>query len=513
MTKLAFRGRRPRPPSTTRAPGRQRFVGRALTAVATVGLTAATLATAVSAPASADPRCANNDPYYGYCVGGRILQEFNEAGGLNFFGNAVRPESNALNGGKWQAFAKGSSIYWKSDVSGGHANQVGGVIRDKWGSLGYEGGALGYPTTRERPTRKPGRFNKFQGGSVYWSQATGAHTVFGKIFDEWASRDYENGSLGFPTSDEYADNGGRSQNFQGGKLQWFPTVGDTLPAPVNMGSYGTYSMDFQLFSPPKTNPQTPADVLHEVVQNFDRYFTFTGCGPTVYVGKECRLNTTASPDAPVRITAVSDDGFSILSLPGHPEGADRKINFKFYYAYISSLGQYEVRMRVEAWGPLNNSSLLGPLNSETVARQSWQIFQNNLRDRISGASTIYVRCCGYEGTGGSGGPTARSTATKYPGPVKVIDGADDKVIRPGPAKLDAPPGVVPLYDPKTKQLVTRQNGSQATPQTTPSPAPKSTTTAPKAPAQTSTTPSSTETQPTSDAPTSTESSQEASPVG
>lgn len=66
--------------------------------------------TMLTTPAAADSRCPNNDPFFGYCVGGRILQEFNEAGGFGFFGNATNNELNALNGGRWQPFERGSSI-------------------------------------------------------------------------------------------------------------------------------------------------------------------------------------------------------------------------------------------------------------------------------------------------------------------------------------------------------------------------------------------------------------------
>ena len=194
----------------------KKYVSRSIAAT----VTALVASAALTAPASGDPRCQNNDPFYGYCVGGKILEEFNQAGGLGFFGNATNTELPALNGGRWQPFAKGSSIYWHRDVSGGHANQIGGLIRDKWGELGYDGGSLGYPTTRERPTRVPGRFNHFQGGSVYWSTATGAHSVWGEIRDSWAISDWEAGPLGFPTSDEYDYNGGKRQDFQGGHISW-----------------------------------------------------------------------------------------------------------------------------------------------------------------------------------------------------------------------------------------------------------------------------------------------------
>ena len=192
---------------------------------AVVSVSAVVVATTFSVPASADPRCANNDPWYGFCVGGKILEEFNQAGGFNFFGNATTPESNTQNGGKYQKFTKNSTIYWHQNVSGGHANSVGGLIRDKWVAKGYELGIYGYPTTRELPARKPGRYNRFQGGGVYWAQgAPQAYAVVGggQIEQTWAANDWENGSYGFPTSDEYDFEGGKKQDFQNGSIVWKP---------------------------------------------------------------------------------------------------------------------------------------------------------------------------------------------------------------------------------------------------------------------------------------------------
>ena len=176
--------------------------------------------------ARADLRCPNNDPWYEHCVGGAILQEFNEAGGYGSFGNAVNAESNAANGGRWQAFQNDSSIYWHPLVSGGHANSIRGAIRQKWYDNGYESGALQYPTTRELAARKPGRFNNFEGGTIYWSAGTGAHVVWGAIRTKWESVDRENGILGFPKGEEYVtkDNG-RGQQFEGGWIYWHPSTG------------------------------------------------------------------------------------------------------------------------------------------------------------------------------------------------------------------------------------------------------------------------------------------------
>ncbi|GAA3128531.1 hypothetical protein GCM10020255_001450 [Rhodococcus baikonurensis] len=168
-------------------------------------LTVTSVSVLGAAPASADPSCPNNDPKFGFCVGGKILEEFNETGGWPFFGNATNYEADAANYGRWQPFEKNSSIYWHANVSNGHANQIGGLIRDKWGAMGWEGGSdLGYPVTRELGTpTKPGRYNHFEGGSIYWSQPTGAWPVWGAIRDQWANAGWENSNFGFPSSDEY----------------------------------------------------------------------------------------------------------------------------------------------------------------------------------------------------------------------------------------------------------------------------------------------------------------------
>ncbi|MFI5783431.1 hypothetical protein [Nocardia sp. NPDC051570] len=112
-------------------------------------------------------------------------------------------------------------MYWHPNVSKGHANQVGGAIRDKWRDLGWENSTLKYPTTRELAARKPGRFNHFEGGSIYWSSNTGAHSSWGRIRDKWADKDWESGPLGFPATDEFkAKNNGAGQHFESGSVYW-----------------------------------------------------------------------------------------------------------------------------------------------------------------------------------------------------------------------------------------------------------------------------------------------------
>jgi len=84
------------------------------------------------------------------------------------------------------------------------AFEVHGAIRDKYLALGAEASILGYPRTDESGTPDGvGRFNHFQGGSIYWTPGTSAHEVHGLIRELWSSLGWEtNPQLGYPISDE-----------------------------------------------------------------------------------------------------------------------------------------------------------------------------------------------------------------------------------------------------------------------------------------------------------------------
>jgi hypothetical protein len=113
---------------------------------------------------------------------------------------------------------QGGSVYW-SPSTGAHA--VRGAIRDRWASMGWEDSYLGFPLRSELPTpSKPGAYSHFQGGSIYWSPSTGAQPIRGAIRDRWASIGWENSSLGFPVSGEYPIPGGMRTDFQGGAIDW-----------------------------------------------------------------------------------------------------------------------------------------------------------------------------------------------------------------------------------------------------------------------------------------------------
>lgn len=152
---------------------------------------------------------------------------YDQVGGLgSFLGFPVTGEYQCPDGVGWYVqFSDNGSIYY-SPQTGTHT--VHGAIRNLWASFGWERSFLGYPTTDE--TLVPngtGFYNHFQYGSIYWSQASGAHAIYGLIRDKWAQLGWETSTLGYPTTDETGtpDGVGRYNHFQRGSIYWTPATG------------------------------------------------------------------------------------------------------------------------------------------------------------------------------------------------------------------------------------------------------------------------------------------------
>ncbi len=143
----------------------------------------------------------------------------------SFLGYPLTDETATPDGvGRYNHF-QGGSIYW-SPATG--AWEVHGAIRGKYSNLGWERSFLGYPLTNETTTPDGiGRYNHFQHGSIYWSPGTGAFEVHGLIRSHWASIGWERSVLGYPISDELVVFGGdaRISHFQRGSIYWSPTAG------------------------------------------------------------------------------------------------------------------------------------------------------------------------------------------------------------------------------------------------------------------------------------------------
>ncbi|MCI5149278.1 MAG: hypothetical protein D3916_07815 [Candidatus Electrothrix sp. MAN1_4] len=93
---------------------------------------------------------------------------------------------------------------------------------------------MGFPVTDQKTTPDTfGCYNHFQGGSIYWTDETGAHAVHKNIRDQWKKERWETGYLGYPiTSTKIYSNKTKMVNrFQGGEITWEDGIGavDTVP--------------------------------------------------------------------------------------------------------------------------------------------------------------------------------------------------------------------------------------------------------------------------------------------
>jgi uncharacterized protein with LGFP repeats len=159
-------------------------------------------------------------------VYGEIGKKWNALGGAGgFLGAPLNDETGTPDGvGRYNHFQNGS-IYWTPQTG---AHEVHGQIRDKWASLGWERSFLGYPITDELSIGDGrGRYSNFQGGTIFWSPETGAHTIYGEIMKKWVALRGTRGFLGYPKTDELStpDQRGRYVHFEGGSIYWTPQTG------------------------------------------------------------------------------------------------------------------------------------------------------------------------------------------------------------------------------------------------------------------------------------------------
>lgn len=143
-------------------------------------------------------------------------------GAQGFLGAATIPVTVCPDGVGYYRHYKGGSIYWSPGTG---AHEVHGDIRAKWAALGWEKNFLGYPRTDETVGQDPkreGRFNHFQGGSIYWHPQSGAFEVHGAIRAKYLELGAEASLLGYPTTDETVtpDKIGRFNHFQRGSIYW-----------------------------------------------------------------------------------------------------------------------------------------------------------------------------------------------------------------------------------------------------------------------------------------------------
>ncbi|WP_432543089.1 CAP domain-containing protein [Kineococcus sp. SYSU DK002] len=153
--------------------------------------------------------------YVGIPVKGAILQGYAATGANSgYLGLPMGRELGPLRAGGYGQHFAGGSIYWSGTTG---SAVVRGAVRDRWAATGWENGWLGYPTGQEFNVRD-GVAQRFQGGIVYWSPATGAHALGGAVLDAYRAAGYENGPLGFPTTTATSLPAGSYAHFQHGSV-------------------------------------------------------------------------------------------------------------------------------------------------------------------------------------------------------------------------------------------------------------------------------------------------------
>ncbi|MGY1690050.1 LGFP repeat-containing protein [Geodermatophilus sp. SYSU D01105] len=154
---------------------------------------------------------------------GAILERYQRFGGSRVLGLPTTDDVPAARGGA-RASLQGGVIYWSSSTG---AHVVRGAVLQRWRAWGGAGGELGYPTASysNTPGVAGGKTGQFEGGSVFWSEDTGARVLRGAILERYLSH---GGSevLGLPTTDDVpAARGGARASLQGGVIYWSSSTG------------------------------------------------------------------------------------------------------------------------------------------------------------------------------------------------------------------------------------------------------------------------------------------------
>jgi uncharacterized protein with LGFP repeats len=175
-----------------------------------------------------------------------------------WLGTAVTPAYPAKDGGAWQGFEQ-AVILW-SPASGAHISHP--VTRDVWAQQGYENGPLGYPTSGHLG-RNAGFCQMYQGGSIFWSPATGAYAL-----DAAYTEKHEGAGLGFPISSRVngLKDGGSFQNFEWGAMISSPAVGVRVSSGATREAWASTGFEWGKLGYPTTDNYVIAD--GSIVQDF-----------------------------------------------------------------------------------------------------------------------------------------------------------------------------------------------------------------------------------------------------
>ena len=127
----------------------------------------------------------------------------------------------ATAGGTAQRY-QGGRISWSRAT--GARETVGGVAQ-RYVAVGAEAGPLGFPTTGPIPLAGGGTASRFQRGRISARPQLGAFDVQGPLATHYELLGAEGGALGHPTSGQQAVAGGFANSFERGRLSWSAATG------------------------------------------------------------------------------------------------------------------------------------------------------------------------------------------------------------------------------------------------------------------------------------------------
>lgn len=157
-----------------------------------------------------------------------VMDAWEDKGGKSgYFGPLVTPVTR-IPGGTYARFVNGAIFETKRGIISTY-----GGIGARYFDWGGPTSGLGVPTAEEKTVPGTnGRYQTFSGANtaVYWSEDTGPQISLGGIRAEWEDKQGgAAGQFGFPTTEEANIPGykgaGRYQRFQGGDIYWGPRVG------------------------------------------------------------------------------------------------------------------------------------------------------------------------------------------------------------------------------------------------------------------------------------------------
>lgn len=157
----------------------------------------------------------------------QIRQRWQDMGAENGVLGTATSGLVPLRDGAFIQFYRGGQIYWTAQY-GAHASRAG--IHTAYGAQRWENGPLGFPTSDEEAQTIGGirgALQTYENGQIRWSSQGGAHPIWGKILTRYEIAESEGRSPGWPTANEMKDaaDGGAYQHFTGGSIYFHSRTG------------------------------------------------------------------------------------------------------------------------------------------------------------------------------------------------------------------------------------------------------------------------------------------------